>query len=285
MWGLFPIYWKALGQVPALEVVAHRTAWGLVSVALWVTVRRRWSEVRAAVTNLRSLAVLAGTAALISVNWLLYVWAVAHDHVTEASLGYFINPLVNVMLGVAVLRERLSRAQGLAVGLAAAGVAVMTIGVGRLPWIALVLAVSFGLYGLARKTVAADAVIGLLVETAILAPLAAGYIVLCAVAGTGALGQTGVAVDTLLILGGAITAIPLVLFTLGARRLPLSTIGMIQYLSPTCQFLLAVLVYREPFTALHAATFGLIWLALGILTWDLRRRFRPSPRLLGRSEP
>ena len=275
MWGLFPIYWKALGDIPALEVVAHRTVWGLVFVALWVTVRQRWSEVRAAVQSPRTLAVLAGTAALISVNWLLYVWAVVHDHVTEASLGYFINPLVSVVLGVVVLRERLNRAQGLAVGLATAGVAVMTFGVGRLPWIALVLAVSFGLYGLARKTVAADAVIGLLVETAMLTPLAVGYLGLLAAGGTGALGRTGVAVDTLLILGGAVTAVPLVLFTLGARRLPLSTVGMIQYLAPTGQFLLAVLVYREPFTALHAASFGLIWLALGILTWDLRNRLRP----------
>jgi len=275
MWGLFPVYWKALGAVPALEVVAHRTAWGLVFVALWVTVRRRWGEVRAAVRNPRTLAMLAGTAAVVSVNWLLFVWAVVNDHVTEASLGYFINPLVTVLLGVVVLKERLNRPRAIAVILAGVGVVVMTLGIGRLPWVAVGLALSFGLYGLARKTVAADAVIGLLVETAILTPLAGGYIVVLGLAGSGVMGRAGFSADALLILGGAVTAVPLVLFTLGARRLPLSTVGMLQYLAPTGQFLLAVFVYREPFSTIHAVSFSLIWSALGILTWDLHRRLRP----------
>ncbi|HSD28546.1 MAG TPA: EamA family transporter RarD [Vicinamibacteria bacterium] len=274
MWGLFPLYWKQLAAVPALEVVAHRTAWGFVSMAAWVTLRGRWADVRAVAWRPGTIARLAGSAALISLNWLLYVWAVIHDHVVEASLGYFINPLVNVLLGVVVLRERLGRAQRIAVALAAAGVAVLALWHGRLPWIALALAVSFGLYGLARKTVGADAVIGLLWETALLTPLAVGYLIFLGQRGVGAFGPSHHATSALLGLGGAITAVPLVLFTVGARSLPLSTVGFLQYLSPSLQFLLAVLVFREPFTAAHAATFAFIWTALAILTWDLRRRLR-----------
>jgi chloramphenicol-sensitive protein RarD len=273
MWGLFPLYWKMLAGVPALEVVAHRTFWGLVSVAAWVTVRRGWPAARAVVRNPRALLVLAGTALLIGVNWLIFIWAVINGHVVESSLGYFINPLVNVALGVIVLRERLSRAQVVAVALAGTGVAVLTVGYGRFPWIALALAVSFALYGLARKTVAADAVTGLLVETAILAPAALALLVSLAARGGGAFVRGGVTPTVLLALGGAITALPLVLFAFGARRLPLSTVGFLQYISPTCQFLLAVFLYREPFTAAHAATFACIWAALALLMWDLKVRF------------
>jgi len=274
LWGLFPLYWKMLAAVPALEVVAHRTAWGFVAVLAWVALRRLWADARAVASRPGTVARLAGSAVLIGLNWLLYVWAVAHDHVVEASLGYFINPLVNVLLGVLVLRERLSRAQWLAVALAAAGVAVLTVGHGRLPWIALALAVSFGLYGLARKTVGADAVVGLLWETGLLAPLAAGWLVSLEAGGSGAFGVAQPGTSALLALGGAVTAVPLVLFAVGARSLPLSTLGLLQYLSPSIQFLLAVLVFREPFTAAHAATFACIWAALGVLTWDLRRRLR-----------
>jgi len=278
LWGLFPLYWKMLAGVPALEVVAHRMAWGLVAMAAWVTMAARWADARAVAARTRTVVRLAGSGALISVNWLLYIWAVIHGHVVDASLGYFINPLVNVVLGVLVLRERLGRAQGIAVALAAAGVAVLAIAHGRLPWIALALALSFGLYGLARKTVGADAVTGLLWETALLAPLAAGYLFLLARQGTGAFGPSAPATSLLLALGGPVTAVPLVLFALGARALPLSTVGFLQYLSPSIQFLLAVLVFREPFTPVHAATFAFIWAALAILTWDLRRRLRYERR-------
>jgi len=277
IWGLFPLYWKRLAAVGALEVVAHRTTWALVAVAFWVTVSRRWREALALAVRPRTVLVLGGTAMLIAANWLIYVWAVIGGRIVEASLGYYINPLVNVVLGVLVLRERLSRVQQVAVALAGAGVAVLTLGYGRFPWVALVLAATFALYGLGRKTVAADAVIGLLWETALLAPLAASYLVVLAGRGTGALGRLGATTDVLLLLAGIVTAIPLVLFTLGARRLPLSTLGMIQYLSPTCQFLLAVLLYREPFTAAHAVTFACIWTALGLLTWDLRTHLRALP--------
>jgi len=274
MWGLFPLYWKLLAAVPAVEVVAHRMAWGLAAVAAWVTLRGRWADVRAVASRPRTVARLAGSGALISVNWLLYIWAVIHDRVVEASLGYFVNPLVNVVLGVLVLHERLNRAQRIAVALAAAGVALLTAAHGRLPWIAVALAVSFGLYGLARKTVGADAVVGLLWETALMTPLAAGYLAVLGQRGAGAFGASHPATSALLALGGAVTAVPLALFAQGARALPLSTVGFLQYLSPSLQFLLAVLVFREPFTAVDAATFAFIWAALAILTWDLRRRLR-----------
>jgi chloramphenicol-sensitive protein RarD len=274
LWGLFPLSWKMLAAVPAVEVVAHRTAWGFVVAAAWVTLRGRWKDARAVASRPGTIARLAGSAVLIAVNWLLYVWAVVHDHVVEASLGYFINPLVNVLLGVLVLGERLSRAQRVAVALAAAGVAVLTAGHGRLPWIALALAVSFGLYGLARKTVGADPVVGLLWETGLMAPLAAGWLLSLEARGSGAFGAAHPGPSALLALGGAVTAVPLVLFAQGARSLPLSTVGLLQYLSPSIQFLLAVLVFREPFTAAHAATFACIWAALAVLTWDLRRRLR-----------
>jgi chloramphenicol-sensitive protein RarD len=273
IWGLFPLYWKPLSAVPALEVVAHRTAWGFLTVAAWIAFRRRWPAVRAVVRRPRTMLLLASTAALIALNWLLYIWAVINNHVIQASLGYFINPLVNVLLGVLVLRERLSRAQGVAVTLAAAGVAILTFGYGQFPWIALALALTFGLYGLARKTVAADAVTGLLVETGILTPLAAGYLIVLALRGTGALGGANFTTNTLLVLAGGVTAVPLVMFTLGARRLPLSTVGLFQYISPTCQFLLGVLLYRETFTRAHAVSFAMIWTGLAILAWDLHKRF------------
>jgi chloramphenicol-sensitive protein RarD len=274
MWGLFPLYWKMLSDVPALEVVAHRTAWGLVAAAALVTLRSRWRDARAVLSEPRTLLTLSASAALIGVNWLLYIWAVVHDHVTEASLGYYVNPLVNVLLGVVVLRESLTRAQWIAVTLAAAGVAVLTAAHGRLPWIALALAVTFGLYGLVRKTVAADALTGLLWETAILAPFAVSLLAVLAARGAGVFSSSHPRASALLALGGLVTAVPLVLFAHGARSLPLSTLGLIQYLSPSLQFLLAVFLYREPFTAAHAATFACIWTALGILTWDLRRRLR-----------
>jgi chloramphenicol-sensitive protein RarD len=276
LWGLFPLYWKQLSSVPALEVVAHRTSWGFLSVALWVTLMHRWPGALSYARQPRTLLRFAAAALLIGFNWLLYVWAVIHGHIVEASLGYYVNPLVNVLLGVAVLRERLGRPQVIAVALAAAGVAVLTVRYGRLPWIAISLACTFGLYGLVRKTVAADAIVGLLWETAILTPAAVVYLALLASRHAGAFGRDAFA-TTLLALGGAVTAVPLALFARGARSLPLSTLGFVQYLSPSIQFLIAVFVYGEPFTAAHAVTFGCIWTALAILTWDLRRRLARAP--------
>ena len=276
VWGLSPLYWRLLLPVPALELVAHRVVWALAVVALWITVRKRWGEVRGVVGSARTLAALAASTVLIAVNWLTYVWAVNSGHVLDASLGYYINPLVSVMLGLLVLRERLTRRQLAAVLLAGAGVTVLSVAHGSLPWISLVLAFSFGVYGLLRKTVRAAAAVGLLFETALLAPLAAGYLAALALGGGGAFGHTPPATGALLASTGVITAVPLILFTEGARRLPLSTLGLLQYLSPTAQFLLAVLVYKERFTPADAVTFTLIWGGLAVFTVDLRRRLREA---------
>lgn len=271
-WGLTPMYWKLLKQVPALELLAHRVAWALVFVVVWMTVRGRWGELRAAVRRPRTLLALAASTTLIAVNWGLFIYAVNTDRVLSTSLGYFINPLVTVLLGLLVLRESLNRRQWLAVGLAAVGVAVLTAWVGRLPWLSLGLAFSFALYGLLRKTVAADAVVGLTFETAALTPLAVGYMLLQEQRGVGAFGHLGMGIDVLLVTAGAVTALPLILFTLGARRLPLSAVGLLQYIAPSCTFLLAVFLYGEPFSTAHGVAFACIWVALAIYTSDLRRR-------------
>lgn len=274
LWGIFPLYWKLLAGVPALEVVAHRTSWGFATVALWVTWRGRWAVARAAAARARTLLALVAAAVLIGFNWLLFIWAVAHEHVVEASLGYYVNPLLSVVLGVLVLGERLSRAQLVALALAGTGVTVLTLGYGRFPWIALSLALSFALYGLVRKTVAADAVTGLLWETGILAPAALAWLLFLGARGQGSFARAPVLTSALLALAGPVTVVPLVLFAKGARALPLSTVGLFQYLAPSLQFLLAVAVFREPFTRAHLVTFACIWSALALLSADLRRRLR-----------
>jgi chloramphenicol-sensitive protein RarD len=286
-WGLAPIYWKALGAVTPLEISAHRIVWSFVLLAVLLGVRRRGGEVAAAVRRPRTLGTLLLTTALIAVNWYTYIWAMAAERVLEASLGYFVNPLVNVLLGVLFLRERLSRPQAVAVALAGVGVAVLTFEVGRVPWVALALAGTFGFYGLLRKTVDAGPQVGLAIETAILTPLTLVWLARLHAAGGGAFASGDVGVDLLLAGAGAITVLPLVWFTAGARLLPLSALGLIQYLAPTMQFVLAIVVYREPFGAAHFVAFTIIWIGLAVFTWDLRRRVRrgaqrpivpPAPR-------
>jgi chloramphenicol-sensitive protein RarD len=274
IWGITPIYWKQLQHVPALELLAHRIVWALVLVAVWMTLRRRWPDLVAAVRRPRTLVTLLASTCCIAVNWGLFIWAVNTDRVLSTSLGYYINPLVNVLLGLVVLRERLNRRQWLAVGLAAIAVAILTARVGHLPWISLGLAFSFGFYGLLRKTVAADAVVGLTFEAAALTPLCIAFLAWRERLGVAAFGHQGLGIDLLLVAAGAVTAIPLILFTLGARRLPLSTVGLLQYIAPTCTFLLAVFLYSEPFTVAHGIAFALIWTALALYTFDLRTRLR-----------
>lgn len=274
IWGLTPMYWKLLIQVPALEILAHRIAWGLVVVAGWMSLRGRWPELSAALRQPRTVVALAASTLLIAINWGLFVWAVNAGRVLATSLGYFINPLVSVFLGLVVLGERLNRSQWIAVSLAAAAVTILTIRQGHLPWISLVLAVSFALYGLLRKTVRADAVVGLSFETIALAPLAVAFLLIQKYRGVAAFGRQGLETDILLVAAGAVTVVPLILFTLGVRRLPLSTAGLLQYIAPTCTFLLAVFLYDEPFTTTHAVSFVLIWTALAIYSFDIRRRFR-----------
>ncbi len=276
-WGLFPLYFKALRGIPAPEVLAHRIVWSLVLVAAIVAIRSGPRALAAPFRPARRLAILAATTALIATNWLVYIWAVQSGRVLEASLGYFLNPLVNVLLGVAFLGEALSGRQRTAVVLAAAGVAVLVVRAGTVPWIALTLAASFGLYGLLRKRAAIDPVGGLLAETALLAPPALLLLAWRAAEGAGAFGSSA-GTSLLLAAAGPITALPLVAFGLAIHRLRLSTMGLVQYLTPTGQFLLAVLLYREPFGAAHAVAFALIWTSLALYSWDAFARSRaPGP--------
>ncbi len=268
LWGVFPLYLKPLAGVPALQIMAHRIVWCCLLVFAWLAWRGQLGAVRTALADPVSRLRLTASAMLISVNWLTYVWAVSNGHVVDASLGYFINPLLNVVLGVLVLGERLNRAQRFAVGLAALGVIYLALVAGRPPWIALALAVSFGTYGLIRKVVAVESVPGLATETLILAPLAAAFLVWCQVRGTGALGHQGAAVDALLLGSGLATALPLTLFAYGARLIPYSTIGIVQYIGPTLQFLIGVFVFHEPFSRSRAIGFVLIWTGLAVYAID-----------------
>jgi chloramphenicol-sensitive protein RarD len=281
IWGLFPLYFHPLRQISAFQVIAHRVVWSCVFVLVWTAMRGELSTLRATLANRSVVWRLAITATLITINWLVYVWAVMNNHVVEASLGYFINPLVNVLLGVALLSERLTRAQWTAIALAASGVAYLTLVAGRPPWIALTLAFSFGLYGLIRKVAKVESLPGLATETLVLLPVAVAYLFWCESAGTGALGHAGPAVDALLIGTGPLTAITLFLFAYGARLLPYSTVGILQYIAPTLQFVCGVFAFHEPFERSRVLGFALIWAALIIYAgeglWRSRKQQRVSP--------
>jgi chloramphenicol-sensitive protein RarD len=267
LWGLFPLYFKLLAHVPATEILAHRIVWSALLLTGVVTVTRRWGEWAAVFRAPKRLGVYALSTALISGNWLLYIWAVTNGRVLEASLGYFINPLVNVLLGVVLLRETLRPRQAAAIAVAAAGVLVLVLRLGHFPWVALALALSFGSYGLVRKRGAIDPIVGLLVETSLLAPIAAAFLALRTAEGTGHFGH-GAATTALLIALGVLTAVPLIWFAHGLRSLRLSTVGLLQYTSPTLQLLCAVVLFREPFTRAHAAAFACIWASLALYTAD-----------------
>ena len=277
LWGVLPLYFKPLADVAATEVVAHRIVWSLLFLIVLATLWRRWPAIRAAVAAPKVLATLVLTSILIAANWLIWIWAVLNGHVLEGSLGYYLNPLVNVVLGVVILKERLSRGQQFAVFLAAAGVAVLAAGAGGALWISLSLAVSFALYGFLRKVAPVDSLEGLLVETAILTPVALGWILLLQSRGESALGADP-ATDVLLVLAGAITAVPLLMFTAAAKRLPYSTLGFLQYIAPSIQFLLAVLVFGERLTLAHIVCFGAIWTALVIFAAEGFRKGRVAAR-------
>lgn len=261
LWGLVaPVYFKLLTGAGAMEIVAHRVVWTVLLVGALVLVTKGPAAVVRAVGSWRRLGILAVTTALISANWLIFIYATISGQMLQSSLGYYINPLVNVLLGVLFLHERLSRQQVAAVFVAAAGVLSLMAWYGTMPWIALSLAVTFGIYGLVRKKAAIDPVIGLLVETALLLPLALGYLLW--LGADGSFLNRGVGLDLLLALSGPMTAVPLTLFMVGAARLKLSTIGLLQYIGPTGQLILGVLVYGEAFTPAHAVAFCCIWMAL-----------------------
>lgn len=275
IWGLVPLYLKLLVAVPVVQIMAHRLVWCCVVVYGWLLARGAAGPVWRALADPQTRWRLAASAVLISVNWVTFTWGVTNGHVVEASLGYFINPLVNVALGVLFLSERLSVARWIAVGLAAAGVLYLTVLQGRPPWIALVLGTSFGLYGLIRKVVPVEALAGLAAETLLLAPLGIGYLLWCEMTGVGAMLNGTTAIVLLLMAGGLITAVPLSLFSFGARRIPYSTIGLVQYIGPSIQILLGIFLFREPFTQVQAISYGLIWLALAVYAADgLRRSIR-----------
>lgn len=264
IWGVLPLYLHLLKPVPALQIMSHRLVWCCLFVTLWLAACGRLAAVRAALAAPGTRWRLLASALLISSNWLVYVWAVNAGHVVETSLGYFINPLVNVLFGVLLLSERLNRTQWFAVGLAAAGVAWLTWQAGAPPWISLTLALTFSAYGLIRKTVAVEAVEGLAAETLLIAPIGIVFLLWSEVHGSGVFGHATRLVDLWLFLAGLVTAAPLALFAYGARRIPYSTVGLCQYLGPTLQLLIAVFLFREPFTPTQAVGFTLIWLALAI---------------------
>src|SRR4051794_3260385 len=278
LWGIFPLYFPLLEPAGGLEIVANRVVWSLLFVAVLLTVRRVWPQVRATVADRRSLLVLAVAAALIAVNWLVYVYAVNSGHVVEASLGYFINPLVSVLLGVAVFRERLRRLQWAAVGIAVLAVVVLTLDYGRPPWIALALATSFGLYGLMKKLVRVEAAPGLFVETAVVAVPALVVIGLLEGRGDAAFGHAGVGHALLLVSSGVATAVPLLLFAAATRRVPLSTVGLLQYVTPLLQLSIGVFVYEEPMPPARLAGFAIVWLALAVFTVDSLRQAHSNRR-------
>ncbi len=278
LWGLFPLYFPLLEPATGLEIVAHRVLWSLVFVGLLLTAVRRWSHVRAAVTDRRTLLVLGGAAVLIAANWLIFVYGVNSGHVVETSLGYFINPLVSVVLGVVGFSERLRPLQWTAVGIAAVAVGVLTVDYGRPPWIALTLALTFGLYGLMKKLVRTEAAPGLFVETALVSIPAAVVLAVAHSAGDGTFGNVGTGHALLLVSSGVATAVPLLLFAAAARRIPLSTVGLLQYLTPLMQLAIGVFVYDEPMPPARLVGFAVVWVALAVFTVDTLRHARASSR-------
>ena len=279
IWGVVPIYWKAIGSISPSEMIGWRVLWALPFAGLCLAVLGGASQVRATLKRPRLVGILAVSAALVAVNWFIFIEAVADGRVMETSLGYYINPMVNVLLGFCCLGERPRRLQWIAIGLAAVGVTVLVVAVGELPIMALALAVTFGLYGLVRKLAPVEALPGLFIEVLLVSPLAVLWLVwLAREPGMPAWFGADLATQWLVPLSGAITAIPLVLFAYGARRLPLATVGILQFLAPTGQFLLATFVYRETFTSAHAATFAFIWTGIALYLLDLRREARRRRR-------
>jgi chloramphenicol-sensitive protein RarD len=271
LWGIVPAYWRLLSGIDAIELIVHRALWGLLAFVAIVLGAGQWQTLRAAMRDKKLVGVMTLSGTLLAINWGVFVAATLHGYLLEASLGYFINPLVSIGLGTLVLRERLRRLQWIAIVLATIGVALMTWRTGRVPWVALVLAGSFGLYGLVRKTARVDALVGSAIETFVMAPVAIVYL---AVIGGGTIVHASLPTTLLLASTGVVTAVPLVLFTSAARKLPLSTVGFLQYLAPTGQFLCAVLLFGEPLAHGRLFAFAWIWVGLVAFSIDLARASR-----------
>lgn len=265
MWGFFPIYWKYLHSVPAVQVIGHRIGWSFLLLITIILISRQWNDFRS-VLKPKVIGIYAIAAILLTVNWLVYVWGVNAGFIVETSLGYFINPLLSVSLGVLFLRERLRPAQWFPVAIAAIGVIYLTAVYGRLPWIALTLAFSFGIYGLVKKLAPLGPLYGLTLETGIVFPVALIYLLMVEFSRTGSFLHTDALTNILLIGAGAVTTIPLLLFASAAKQIPLSMIGLLQYVAPTLQFLIGVFIYKEPFDRAHFIGFGIVWVAL-VIFW------------------
>jgi chloramphenicol-sensitive protein RarD len=279
IWGIFPIYFKSLHAIPPAEILLHRMLWSLLFVAAVLAWRKQWAWLGPVLRKPKVLAGFAASALLLSSNWFIYIWAVNNGRVLDSSLGYFINPLFNVLLGFLVLRERLRPIQWISVALAAVGVLWLTWHGGQLPWVALALATTFGLYGLLRKTAALGALEGLALETMLLFPLALGYLIVLTLHHQNSFVGAPTSLQVLLAAAGPITAIPLLLFASGARRIPLSLLGLLQYIGPTLQLLLGVWLYHEPFGGMRLIGFALIWSALAVYSlegvwknWNVKQR-------------
>ena len=266
MWGFFPIYWKLLHDVPALQLLGHRIAWSFLLLLAYVLLTKKWNDFRSVAFDRKTLGIYAVAGVLLSLNWLIYVWGVNAGFIVETSLGYFINPLLSVLFGVIFLREKLRPMQWLPVIIAAIGVTYLTVTYGRPPWIALSLAFTFGLYGLVKKLSPLGSVFGLTLETGIVFPAALVYLIVVQANGTGGFLHDGLTVDLLLIGAGVVTTIPLLMFASAAKEIPLNMIGVLQYFAPTIQFLIGVFVYKEPFDTTRFIGFGIVWLAL-IIFW------------------
>ncbi len=262
LWGFFPIYWKFLHPVPALQVIGHRIGWSFIMLAAYVLATRQWQDFRSEAFKPKTIGLYSIAAVLLSFNWLIYIWGVNAGFIVETSLGYFINPLISVLLGVIFLRERLRPLQWIPVGLAAVGVVYLTFVYGRLPWIALSLAFSFGFYGFVKKLSPLGSLYGLTLETGIVFPFALIYLTIVGVSGSGAFLHIGTQVDVFLIGAGIVTTIPLLMFASAAKQIPLTIVGLLQYIAPTIQFLIGVFVYKEAFDFAHFIGFAIVWVAL-----------------------
>ena len=275
LWGLLPVYWKALEEVPALELLCNRIVWSLFFVAILLSCKKRWAEVKNALADKKGKILLTISSCLIGTNWFIYIWAVNHDHVVDTSMGYYMTPLMNALLGFIFMKERLNRLQIIAITLAACGVAYSIIDYGHIPYIALTLAVSFAFYGLVRKVMKVESLPGLFVETAVLAPVSAAYLLWLAFSGEISIYKISL-MDNILLLGaGAATSLPLIFFAHGARRLRLVTLGMMQYIAPTLALMLGVFVYKEPFNSARLVTFAFIWSGIAVYIADgLNKNFK-----------
>lgn len=262
MWGVLPLYWKLFNHVPAGEILSHRVVWSFVFMGILVAIQRRWGEMKRIMANRSQLLALTASGLLIAANWLIFIWAVNNGHVVETSLGYYLNPLLNVLLAVLFLREKPNRGQWLAIAIAGVAVLIIAIDYGRFPWVAISLAVSFGLYGLAKKKIKQDASVGLLSETAVVLPIALGYWIYLGVVGKTTAWTLPTPMFLELLLSGIVTALPLLFFARAAARLSLSTLGFVQYIGPTIMLVLSVFVFKESVSPVLLVGFGFIWIAL-----------------------